>query len=168
MNPDFLKSVQRCGWQVQSADESGCIARCPTPGCGVRVALKSSSSIPKRAVEGWTIEKVVDSLDTGRRFLKERREDLCLTIAEVEEIAGMATDHLAKFERENWATAGTVRSLNFETFKNLAEALGYRVVLVPGLLPPLALRIISETRHMVPGRVKRRMLAASQRKAARK
>ena len=161
----FLRAVQRAGWQVQGADEGRCIARCPSPGCGVKVALTPGRSVPARSAPSFSVEKHVTGFEDARSFLKERRLDLLFTIQEVEEIAGMTVDFLAKFEREDWATAGTVRQPNVQTFVEWAQALGYNVVLVPGELPPYALRMIEQTRPRAAARLKRRRLEAGRRQA---
>lgn len=161
----FLRAVQKAGWQVQAADGDRCIARCPSPGCAVRVSLAPGKTLPERSSPSFAIERPIEGFEDARAFLRDRREDLLLTIREVEEIAGMSVDFLAKFEREDWATAGTVRQPNVQTFVEWAQALGYRVVLVPSELPPYALRMIEQTRARAASRLKRQHLERARRQS---
>lgn len=155
----FMAAVQREGWHIKAADAEKVFAACPREGCGLIVALKSGARIPQ-ACKGQAAmaETVVDQYDTARRFLRERRMSLHLAIIDVEDIAGMARDHAAKFEKDDPSKVP-----NIETFLLWAQALGYEVVLRPGELPRKALAIISDTR----GRVKARKVMAPHHRAAR-
>lgn len=148
---DFLRHVQRSGWLVESADEESLIARCPAVGCGLRVKLKAGAAVPSRDC-GRTPETdiAVEGFEEARKFLRQRRRALSLTILETEIVSGIATDHLAKFERDDGN-----RLPNAQTFFEWAQALGYQVVLRPVDLPPITLRMISETRPFVEARQKR-------------
>ena len=158
---NFLRDVQRSGWQVEAVDAHGCVARCGSPGCKVRVKLRQGAAIPQRCSSGADQAVPLTDYDTARVFLRGRREDLHLTIAEVEEVAGMTPDRLAKCERDDWS-----KMPNAQTFFEWAQALGYRVVLEPAALPPLMLSVIAQTRALVPSRARRTALEKERRSAA--
>ena len=142
----FLKQVQQSGWQIDQVSEDACTVKCPTSGCSFRAKLKQGGFIPNREVPRFTLDIPITDFDKARRALKDRREALALVIRDVEDIAGIATDHLAKFERENWYE-GTRRMPNAQTFIEWAQALGYEMVLRPTELTPYALSVIAQTRN---------------------
>jgi transcriptional regulator with XRE-family HTH domain len=151
LDADFLRAVQRAQWLIKAADEGSVIARCPRAGCTLTVRLSPGNPIPQTCRVGPDLlEKVVQSFEDARLFLRERREDLALSIRDVEEVAGVATDHLAKWEKD-----GPSKIPNTETFLEWAASLGYEVVLRPAPLPPVALRAIIETRPLIKRRVQR-------------
>lgn len=150
-DPKFLKDVQDAGWLVKAVVEGSCVAKCPTSGCSMMALLAEGKHIPKRVVErGPSADMLVTGYDVGRQILRERRRELLLTIKEVEIASGIAEDHAAKFERDEWS-----RQPNAETFIEWAAALGFEVVLRPVELPPITLRMIAESRDRVPARTKR-------------
>jgi transcriptional regulator with XRE-family HTH domain len=144
----FMAAVQREGWQIKAADGEKVYAACPREGCGLILALKSGQRIPP-ACSGQSAlaEFVVDQWNDGRLFLRERRQSLHLSITDVEDISGIARDHMAKFEKDNPS-----KIPNVEAFLLQAQALGYDVVLRPSELPRKALAIIAETRYRVKTR----------------
>jgi len=153
MAVDDLKKAQRAGWIIEGADDDGMLCRCPSAGCGLRVKIKYGGPIQScdpglnrdpRAVP-------IGSYDDVRRLLRERREDLLLTIPEVEEIAGVTKDHFAKAEKEN-----PTRTPGVDIIAEWAAALGYEIVMRPAQLSPLSLRLIDETRRYRPRRLQER------------
>ena len=147
----FLKDVQNSGWSILAVTEGACIGRCPTSGCSMKALMTEGKPIPQRVVAyGPSLDMPVGGYDEAREVLKARREELLLTIQELEIVSGIAETHAAKFERAEWT-----RQPNTETFIEWAAALGYEVVLRPVDLPPITLRMISETRDRAAQRQKR-------------
>ena len=139
----WLREVQRRGWRIVAPDEETCVVACDSPTCGLRVKLRQGGTIPPRLTrKDDSGAVVVSSFDGARMALRDRREQLLLTIAEVEDIAGLSSDHLAKAEKDN-----PDRIINVDLFLHWAGALGFRVVLVPDDLPPITLRTIAQTRR---------------------
>lgn len=155
MDPKFLRDVQNAGWSIVAVSEDSCIAKCQNAGCAVMLRLTEKSLIQTTGSGGGGQDFSVTSFDGVREFLRGRRQSLTLNINEVEEIAGMTQDFLAKFERDGWAEAGTVRQPNVQTLVEWAGALGYEVVLRPVGLPAKALSYIAATRRMFEARRKR-------------
>jgi transcriptional regulator with XRE-family HTH domain len=154
MDADFLKAVQRASWLIMAADEDHVIARCPRAGCTLTVKLRPGGVIPQTCKsEPDLAETVVRSFEDARLFLRARREDLCLSIRDIEEIAGVATDHLAKWEKD-----ANLRIPNTGIFLEWAASLGYEVVLRPVALPPVALRAIIDTRPLLRRRAARNQI----------
>ena len=142
IDPKFLADVERAGWFIQAVDEGSVIAACPRSGCALRTKLKAGTKPPETSRPGPDLASVrMQTFDNGREFLRDRRVALGLNIKEVEEIAGAATDHLAKAEKDNPS-----RIPNVEIFLEWATSLGIQVWLVPGDLPPYTRRVIVETR----------------------
>lgn len=151
MDAAFLRAVQKAQWLIMGADEDHVIARCPRAGCSLTVKLRPGNVIPQTCRSGPDLaETVVGSFEDARLFLRARREDLGFSIRDIEEIAGVATDHLAKWEKD-----APSKIPNTETFLEWAASLGYEVVLRPVPLPPVALRAIIETRPLLRRRAKR-------------
>ena len=150
MNADFLKAVQAAGWTIESADGSVCIVTCPTPGCGMRARFRQDGAVPQRDVPFLRYDEPVTTFSEAQEVLRRRRQNLGLTIPEVEDIAGMAGDHLAKFERVDYS-----RPPGIEIFLEWCGALGMEVVLRHGDLPPVALRVIADTRSRAKARQRR-------------
>lgn len=151
MDQKFLKQVQDAKWQIKAAGEDFVVAQCPRAGCNLLVNLKPGGAVPQTCRPGPDLlERVVSSFEDARLFLRERREDLGLSIRDTEEISGAATDHMAKWEKDSPS-----KIPNTETFLEWAKALGYDVVLRPAPLPPLALSMIIETRPLIARRVQR-------------
>lgn len=154
VTPEFLREIERHGWAIKSVDQSGCLARCGTGGCGLTIKLEPGAPIPPRNVPSGPSQLILtDGYDDARRALKARRQDLCLSITEVEEGAGLGHDHLAKAERTDYT-----RAPNIELFYFWSAFLGYRVALLPTPVPPIAARIIAENRGQVPARQRRNAL----------
>lgn len=150
----FLKSIEERGWMVETADKGGCIAKCKTPGCSMRIRIKEGGVIPYREVgPKHSLDQPIHSFDDVRNVLRDRRENLGLIISEVEEVAGIAGDHIAKFECDGYQKHARIP--NVQTFLYWANALGYEVVLRPSVLPAVTCRRISETREQWPTRRKR-------------
>jgi transcriptional regulator with XRE-family HTH domain len=148
MDQGFLKEVQSAGWPIERVNRDNVVVGCPNAGCSVNVRLRSGSRIPGACDSGdQPKQQVVTVFDDARVFLRGRREQLRLTIRDVESISGMADDFLAKFEKEKPS-----KYPNVQTFVEWAQSLGYQVVLTPAEFPPLALRVLAETRHLIPAR----------------
>lgn len=148
MDQSFLKDVQLRGWPIERVNLDDVVVGCPNDGCSVKVRLKNGSKIPDPCNTGAKLRyQVVNVFDDARTFLRSRREELRLTIRDVESISGMADDFLAKFEKENPS-----KYPNVQTFVEWAQSLGYQVVLTPADFSSLALRVIAETRHLIPAR----------------
>lgn len=153
MAVDDLKRAQRAGWIIEGVSDDGMLCRCPSAGCGLRVKIKYGASIqscdPGLSRDPRAIP--VGSYEDVRKLLRERREDLLLTIPEVEEIAGITKDHIAKAEKEN-----PTRTPGLDIIAEWAAALGYEIVLRPTQLSALSLRLIDETRRYRGRRVQER------------
>lgn len=148
VDPKFLAEVERAGWLVHAVDQDAVIAACPRAGCALRTKLRSGVKVPETCRPGPDLAATrVTNFDVGRVFLRQRRENLGLTIREVEEIAGAATDHFAKAEKDNPS-----KIPNTEIFIEWAASLGYEVWLVPGQLSPYARRMIVDTRAQLKSR----------------
>jgi len=151
MDAEFLRAVQKAQWLIKAAGEDYVMVSCPRAGCNVTLNLTPGGFIPQTCKVGPDLlEKTVGSFDDVRVFLRTRREDLALSIRDVEEAAGLETDHMAKFEKDN-----PTKIPNVTTFLEWAGALGYEVVLRPSPLPHIALRAIIETRPFLKRRVQR-------------
>lgn len=144
MSVDDLQKAQRAGWIIEGCDDDGMLCRCPSAGCGLRVKIKYGGPIqscdPGLNRDPRSIQ--IGSYEDVRKILRDRREDLLLTIMEVEDIAGLTHGHLMKAEKEN-----PTRTPGLDIIAEWAAALGYEVVLRPTQLPKLSLRIIDETRR---------------------
>ena len=146
----FLRRVQQSGWRIESVDGDTCTVRCPRAGCDMRARFRAALDVPPRNLPLHSLDEPVRSFDDARALLKARREELGLTIAEVEHVSGIADDHLAKCERTAFD-----KMPNVQTFMEWAQALGFDVILRPAELPPVVLRVISETRDKLPARRRR-------------
>lgn len=145
ITPEFLAAIQKAGWRIVSADETCVTCMCGNPGCSLRVKLEPTRPIPmgfdKRAVIGWT--KVTD-IDELRQALRKRREDLALTIPEVEADAGLIESHLNKIEKDYPSKIPNVITLMW-----LMRCLGLAMYIAPHELPHPVLRTISSTRAKI-------------------
>lgn len=152
MDPMFLRDVQANGWHIRAVTESSVIGKCPSVGCNLHAELHIDGHIP--AVDPGCrrdlIDQKVESYSDIQGILKERREGLALSIRETEEIAGIATDHIAKMEKENPS-----KIPNAEILIEWAQALGYEVVFRPIPMTSYAIRTICDTRDKVASRTKR-------------
>lgn len=145
---DFLRLVQGAGWQIESASERAVIARCPTDGCGMRARLVPGGPIPDRLPPDHSGDIVIETAEQARRALEARRQSLCLSIRETEDVAGVTVDHLAKIEAE-------IRlNPQLTTLITIANTLGLDVVFRPMPLPPQVLRVLAETRSIERRRAK--------------
>lgn len=150
MDQNFIAEVEKAGWLIKAVDMGDVLAGCPRAGCALTVRLKQGAAIPQTCRRGPDLASVaVNSWSDAATFLRKRRDDLGLSIKDVEEVAGAATDHFAKAEKDN-----PTRIPNAEIFIEWAGALGYSVVLVPGQLTPYARRVIAETRKQIGWRKK--------------
>lgn len=160
MDAKFLKDVQAKGWAIQSVSTEGAIAKCPSAGCNLYAELKYGAHVP--AVDPGCRRDPIDiqvaTYDEIRRQLRAARESLLLTIREVEEISGIASDHLAKVEKDLNPRMPPAQML-FEW----AGALGFEIVLRPAPLPSLAIRTIMDTRDKTAARTKRTTLEGRRR-----
>ena len=155
----FLRDVQAAGWIIKAVDEGQVIARCPRDGCPMLAALKPGGTIPNVCRSAPSLMTVpVDTYAAGRQFLRARREELGLSIAELEECIGLTKDHLAKMEPDD-----PQRIPNIMTFIEWAQGLGFRVQLQHDGLPPVTLRTVAQTRD----RTRHRFRLAQRLKIAR-
>ena len=152
MDPKFVKEVQQRGWHVEAVTDEDVIGRCPSIGCGLRAKLNQNARIPDvdPGCRRSRIDKPVHNFEDVRKAMRQRREELALTIHEVEEIGGITVDYLAKFEKENPSKIPNA-SLLFEW----VQTLGYELVLRPIEMTPYAIRTICETRDKLASRQKR-------------
>ncbi|MDF3426580.1 helix-turn-helix transcriptional regulator [Sulfitobacter sp. KE29] len=155
MDTKFVKDVQMAGWSIQAVSEDAVIGKCPSAGCNLHAQLQPGAAIP--AVDPGCrrnpIDAKIKTYDDIRRAFRKRRENLLLTIRELEEVAGLEPDLLAKVERD-----GTKKIPNVQTLLDWAGALGFELALRPVPMTPLALRTIVETRDKSAARTKRMTL----------
>ena len=85
-----------------------------------------------------------------QNFLKSRRDELALSIAEIEEIIGLSKDHLAKMEKQNPS-----RTPSTDILIEWAQALGFELVFRPTPMTSYAIRTICDTRDKTAARQKR-------------
>lgn len=143
VTPDFIRQVQDAGWHIVAADVESVWIGCPRGGCNLRTRLKAGSAIPRtcRSEAPVGMIEVDDYLNGARPSLRKRREQLGLTIKDVEEVSGIAGDHLAKIEKDDPS-----KIPNILTFTDWARSLGFKMVLIPAELPQVTLNVIVETR----------------------
>lgn len=155
MDAKFLKDVQAKGWAVQAVTGDAVIAKCPSAGCLLHAKLEPGSPVPvvDPGCRRDPIDRQVSTYDEIREMLRERRETLLLTIREVEEIAGLEPDLLAKVERD-----GTKKIPNVQTLLDWSGSLGFEIVMRPIPLTAYAVRTIIETRDKTAARTKRMSL----------
>jgi transcriptional regulator with XRE-family HTH domain len=153
LTPEFMKDVQGAGWNIIAADVESVWVGCPRGGCNLRLRIKAGSSIPTVCrAKAPLPEIVVNSyLDDARPAMRDRRAELGLTIRDVEDISGIAPDHLAKMEKDDPS-----RIPNILTFVDQVKSLGYDLVLRPSEsgLPPVTIGRIIETRPIQERRKK--------------
>lgn len=155
MDIKFVKQVQASGWSIQSVTPDSVVAKCPSAGCNLYAELKQGAVIPvvDPGCRRDPIDVQMPTYDALRKMLRTHRESLLLTIREVEEVAGLEPDLLAKVERD-----GTKKIPNVQTMLDWAGALGFELVLRPIPLTPYAMRTIVETRDKTAARTKRMTL----------
>jgi len=160
MDAKFVKEVQAKGWSVQAVSSEAVVAKCPSAGCNLFAELKYGGHIP--AVDPGCRRDPIDiqvaSYDDIRRQLRAARESLLLSIREVEEISGIASDHLAKVEKDK-----NPRMPPAQMLFDWAGALGFEIVLRPIPLPALAIRTIMDTRDRTAARTKRNTMESRRR-----
>jgi len=155
---EFLRKVADAGWIMAAVDDDAVLCSCPRHGCALKVKLSPGKAVPETCRRGPDLtEQVVTNFEDGRMFLRDRREALCLTIEEVEGIAGLSGTHVAKMEKD-----GPSKLPNVETFILWANALGYDLILRPGKLTSYALRVLAKPAE------KRRQIRAKYQISARR
>jgi transcriptional regulator with XRE-family HTH domain len=152
VTPDFIRQVQDAGWHIVAADTDSVWIGCPRGGCNLRTRIKAGSSIPRtcRSEAPVGMIEVDDYVNVARPALRERRQQLGLTIKDIEEVSGIADDHLAKMQKENPS-----KIPNILTFTDWARSLGFKLVLIPAELPQVTINKIVETR---PAQERRRIV----------
>lgn len=162
IDPKFLNAVQSKGWLIKAVGEKHVLAGCPRHGCGLKVQMAPGKVIPEACKDDGKLEEAeVRTFDDARLFLRERREDLAMTIRETEEVAGIAGDFLAKFEKDDPS-----KIPNAQTFIEWAQALGYVVTLRPAKLSSYAIAVIAGTRHRLGARLRQTLHHRSKRGGA--
>lgn len=163
MDTKVLREIQRLGWIIESVGKDACVVKCPEQGCGMRARIRKDTGAPPRLNERVETDIEAKSFDEVRQMLRARRLELALSIPEIEEAAGLTTDHLAKFERPDFS-----KIPNLDTVIYWAGALGFELVLRPAELPPMTLRMITETRPILPQRRRRQETDRLRAQAGRK
>lgn len=154
MDIRFLKLIQARGWRIFKVGQRSCVAQCQAEGCGLKVSFTDADLVPQARGRGESLDKPIRDFETLRIVLRDRRQDLALTIKDVEHIAGLTVDHLAKFEKDNPS-----RNPTLGIIIPWAQSLGYELVLRPVEMPNISLREVADTRSSVKTRTKRiRML----------
>ncbi len=149
MNPDFLRRAQVEGWNVITADKEFVWLGCSRAGCNFQFKVRDGGAIPQTCRPQPVLAEIaIESFDDLREALRARREQLCLSIKDVEDAAGVATDHLAKFEKDD-----SLRIPNVMTAMDWAQALGYTIVLRQTGMPQVTLGLIARTRHLLSKRM---------------
>ncbi len=156
-----LIEAQDKGWLLEDSDAAVVHVACPRAGCGLTLTLREGEPIPSCAT-GEAQEVIVATHEDARRFLRARREQLGLSISDVEHLAGLASSHLLKAEKDNPA-----RKVELDTLTLWANALGYAVALVPAPLHSATLRLIADTRHLQEQRQRTARQAAEVRERKR-
>lgn len=158
----FLKAVQREGWTIKGSDGEVIIAGCPRSGCGLVVKMRPGAAIPRSCGPSPALTEIgIASFNDMRRFLQDRGEELGLSIPEIEDLVGLAGDHLAKFYSET-----PQKLINVVAFIDLCDALGLRISLSRGPVPDITLRKIAEGQDNKRRRINHRYFQA-RRKARR-
>jgi transcriptional regulator with XRE-family HTH domain len=138
----LIEAIEGAGWIVDTIDQESCVVRCPKQGCVMRARVSSADQVPPRAKQDDSYGFTVTAYNFLRKYLRERRRKLRLSITEVEAMAGLADGHLLKMEKNLPA-----RTPQFDTIMLWAQALGIRITLMPGPVPPHLKRAIAEAEH---------------------
>ena len=147
----FLNAVERAGWRITFADLESVNAMCPREGCTMSAKLQPGKRIPETCGPITSKHQVqMTGFFQARQVLLETRQMLCLSITETEDAAGLTDDHIAKVEKYE-----IDRVPNVDTFIYWANALGWKVMLVRGDLPPRTKRILADTRAKVRDRLQK-------------
>lgn len=142
----FLQAVEEAGWVLAYVRADQCSVMCPRSGCDLRITLRPGAPVPNSAgAMPETKEIAFDSYDAWRKFMVDRREQLGLSIKDMEAIAGVADDHLAKIET-------AVKIPNLETAIMLSQAAGIEIFARFSPLRKIAQRTIIETRSQLEAR----------------
>jgi transcriptional regulator with XRE-family HTH domain len=145
ITPEFMAAIQKAGWRIVAADDHCVTCACGNPGCSLKIKLEPAKPIPRpwdeSSVVAW--ERVTDA-DGLRRSLRNRREELGLTIPEVEEGIGLVDGHLGKIEKDYPSKIPNVMTLLW-----LMRCLGLAMYIAPYELPHPMLRTISATRSKI-------------------
>jgi len=140
---DRIKEAQRKGWVVIGVETGSIFLRCPSYGCGLKCKVLNGEPIPSvdPMLSRNPVDMQVGSFADMQSALRERREELCLSISEVEDAAGLAHGHIGKAEKDNPS-----REPQIGIILEWAQALGFEVVLRRADLPPLTQRLIEGSR----------------------
>ena len=139
MDRKFLERIQDAGWGVEQVTENRCVGVCQREGCAVRIVINEGDDIPVcKDRPGSLQEHAVETMDDIRHTLMERRMRLGLIIAQVEEVAGMSDDHVAKME-----AGSDLKRPQLETLLLWCQTLGMELVLRPGKVPRQTLEVMS-------------------------
>lgn len=158
MDTEFLHDIQRAGWAIAEVGSEDVIGTCRSRGCKMAAKLAPGAFIPKVCrPDGNPHDIPIEVWQHIREQLYQRRVDLGLTIKEVETIAGIAIDQLAKCERD-----GSTRIPNFQTIMEWGMTLGMGFYMRPGNLPAPTLRYIVDTRDLADRRRERAEQATRQ------
>lgn len=150
MDQGFLRDVQKAGWLINAVDETVVRVSCPRHGCNLKVNLRKGKNIPVACSpqpEKQYIE--IDGTDAIRLLYRLIREELGLTIKEVEEMAGASVDYFAKAEKNNPS-----KFPNFQSTLEWGKSLGVRILAERGPLPAMSLRYLADSRKQVAARLK--------------
>ena len=126
----LIEAVEGAGWVVDTIEDGSCIARCPSQGCATRIVVRDPGKPPQRRKSSDVVGVAPPNWQEARKFLRERRHKLKVTISDVEDIAGLADGHVLKAEKNQ-----PMRVPQFDTMMNWAAALGVEVWLIPKQLP---------------------------------
>lgn len=162
MDRNWLARIQRAGWAILRVSEKEVVASCPAHGCGMKAKLREGGAIPWVDPDGRRNRSdiPIGTEDAGRQLLRWRREELGLAMDEVEDLVGLTPGHINKLEKDE-----PDRGLRLQMFLEIAEALGYEVVIRPAELPSKTLTYLTQTRHLYEKR--RRRFARERERRAR-
>lgn len=150
ISPEFMRACQGEGWNVITADDQFVWLGCARAGCNFQFKVREGAAIPATCRPQPVLAEIpIEQFDDMRAALRLRREQLCLSIKDVEDAAGLATDHLAKFEKDDFS-----KIPNIQTAMDWAQALGYTLVLRQTGMPQVTLGLISRTRHLIEKRLR--------------
>lgn len=149
MDPKKLREIQEYGWEIAAVKENACFVRCPSRGCGMLARIEDGAKIPHRIKPEAIGEVRVTQYSDIRDELRARRKELRLTSAEVDDVSGLTSGHIAKAEQDN-----PYRHITLPVLISWANSLGYNIALLPADLPPVTLRMISDTRKIEEARTR--------------
>lgn len=150
MDQNFLRDVQRAGWQLIKVNEVSARVQCPRHGCGMRFDLHQDKAVPQSCDPQPEFSDVlIDQTADIRVLLRAIREGLGLTIKEVEEMAGASVDFFAKAEKNEPS-----KFPNFQTVLEWAASLGVQIYARRGPLPGMSLRYLAQSRKQAAMRTR--------------